>query len=78
MQEEVLFVDFDDVPSFQIMTNRYNGTATILGVSVAVEAAMFGFGKVHAKMKITGQPEDVARFIQFVHESLALLENEKR
>lgn len=78
MQEEVLLVDFDDVPAFQILTGRYQGTAAILGVSVGVEAAMYGLGKVHTKIKVAGEPDDVARFIQFVYESLALLENEKR
>jgi hypothetical protein len=75
MENTTLFLDFEDIPTFQIYQQRYLASARIIGLSCVIEAAPFGIGKVHAKMVLSGTQEDLKRFLKFIDESMSLLEN---
>lgn len=49
-----------------------------MGIGCNIHAVPFGESpKVHARMTLNGSPEDISRFLEFVEETIGLLENEE-
>lgn len=78
MENVTIYLDFDDVLTYQIFHNRYLATSSIMGIGCNIHAVPFGESpKVHARMTLNGSPEDISRFLEFVEETIGLLENEE-
>jgi hypothetical protein len=77
MDNVTLYMDFDDLPAFQIFSSRYVNTSRILGITCTIEPAAFGEGKIHAKIVLSGNALDVERFMKFIDESAEFLEQER-
>lgn len=73
MSETIIFLDFDDIPAYKILSMRYVEICKIINVTCNVSPAVFGEGKVHAKVVLTGDDIDIKRFLEFVDESMAML-----
>jgi len=69
-------VDFEDFRTYEIYTNRFINTAKILDIVFTINPALYGDNSVYAKIKISGNIEDVNNFLQFAKNSLALIDKE--
>jgi len=77
MENTTIYLDFDDIPTYQILSNRYIQTAKILGIGCDIIPSIFGEAKVHVKLIISGDTKDIERFMEFIDESMKLLKNDK-
>ena len=73
VNEETLYLDFDDIPAFQILAIKYAETAKILDVTFNILPAVFGDKKVHCKVVLSGEKVDTDRLVKFINDSMGLL-----
>jgi hypothetical protein len=72
---ETFIVDFPDAMTAKIYTDRWVHSASLLGIVYQHSITPYGEGKFHYRAAMDGNVHDVERFMSFINESLALLDN---
>lgn len=72
MEKTKLYYDFENTRIAKIYCDRFVRTARILNIGCHIVTVLLGIEKVHARFEISGNPQDVEIFINFVEEALNL------